>query len=167
MGRIFTAIGENMSLGTGYVLAALQTASGVNPASCLAIRRIEIGQSGSIVSAMIRAALSTRDTNGTLTTTAVTPAPLSPVTGAASGLTGNTSVIGGAGRIGINSSADTGGTYANHYVANFNNLSGWLYVPTPEELIKITPSVVWCVRLLAAPTTVTGWTISVTFEELS
>ncbi len=166
MGRIYTALGENLTLGTGNVLVALQTAAGVAAGSLVAIKRIEIGQSGTTTAAQIRLALSTRNTSGTLTTTSVTPQSLSPVTGSASGLAGNTSVVGAAARIGINSSADSGGTYTDHYYATFNNLNGWLCVPTPSEVIEISPSIVWCVRFLAAPATTTGWTVCVTYEEM-
>jgi hypothetical protein len=167
MGRIYTAPGENMTLGTGNVLLALQTAAGVVAGARIAIRRIEITQNATATAAQVRIACSTRDTAGTLTTTSVTPQNISPLGGPASGLVGNTSVIGGAGRIGINSSADSGGTYTNHYLVNPNNLNGWFWVPTPEERIIIPPSTVWCVRFLAAPGTTTGWTITVTYEELT
>ena len=167
MGRIYTASAENFTLGTGNVLLALQTAATVAAGSNIGIRRIEIGQSGTTTAQQIRLALSTRDTAGTLTTTSNTPKMLSPVGGPVSGLVGNTSVIGGVGRIGTNSSADSGGTYTDHYYTNFNNLNGWLYIPTPAELLDVPPSVVWCVRLLTTPTTTTGWTISVTYEELT
>jgi hypothetical protein len=167
MSKVYVAGGENLSLGTGSVLVALQTAAGVAAGSKIAIRRIEICQNATTTSAMCRLVLSTRDTAGTLTTTSMTPQPLSPVTGPASGLSGNTSVIGGAGRIGINSSADTGGTYTNHYFANFNNLNGWLWIPTPQEVIEVPPSIVWCVRFATAPGTTTGWTVSLTYEELT
>jgi hypothetical protein len=163
--RRYTILGENMTVGTGLVLAAFQTAATVSAAGRIDIRRVEITQSGSTTSAQIRAAFSTRDTAGTLTTSTVTPAPFSPVTGPASGLSGNTSVIGGTARVGINSSADSGGAYTNHFVTNFNNLCGYLWVPTPEEIIVVPPSTVWCVRLLATPATTTGWTILVVYDE--
>lgn len=167
MGKIFTLNGENLTLGTGAVLAAIQSNSGVGAGSLLGIRRIEIGQSGSVTLSQIRGALSTRNTAGTLTMTSATPAPLQPVTGVASGIVGSTAPAGAVARSGVASSADSGGTYTDHYQFNFCNINGWLYVPTPEEIIRIPASILWCVRFLAAPATLTGWSIAVTFEELS
>lgn len=156
-----------MSLGTGNGLLAFRTAADLaTAAGLIAIRRIEICQNAAAAAAQIRGALSTRDTAGTYTMTSVTPRAISPLGGPASGLAGNTAPAGGAGRIGINSSADSGGTYTDHYHFNFNNLNGWLWVPTPEERIEVPPATVWVVRFLASPGTTTGWTVSVTYEEL-
>lgn len=165
MGRHYSVGTENATLSTGNVLVALRTATGVGAASLLAIKRIEIGQSGSTTSAMIRAEVATRDTAGTLTMTSATPSNLY-LTGPASGLTGNTAPAGGAGRIGVNSSADSGGTYTQRRPFNFNNLNGYLWVPTPEERKIVPPDTVFILRLLATPGTTTGWTWAVEFEEI-
>jgi hypothetical protein len=166
MGRVYTVTGENLSLGTGSVLVALQTAALPNAGALIRPLRVEVSQSGSSTSAMSRLVFSTRDTAGTLTTTSITPANGGVLGGPASGLAGNTSVIGGAGRIGINSSADSGGTYANHWANAPNVLSGYLYLPIPEERFIIPPSTVWCVRFAAAPGTTTGWNILFEYEEV-
>ena len=164
-GRTTMLFAEAMSLGTGNVLAALQTAAANAAAARVTIQRVEISQSGSTTSAQIRGAFSTRDTAGTLTMTSTTPVNVRPLAGPASGLAGNTAPAGGAGRSGTNSSADSGGTYTNHHVFNFNNLNGYLWVPTPEEQIVIPASTLWCVRLLASPATTTGWAIAVVLLE--
>ena len=166
MGRIYTLAAENMSLGTGNVLAGFQTVASASAGAFVAIHRIEISQSGSTTSAMIRAAASTRDTAGTLTTSSTAPLLLSPAGGPASAFAGNTNILGGTGRSGTNSSADSGGTYTNLFFWNFNNLNGMIWVPTPPELMIIPPSVVWVIRLLASPATTTGWTVDVVLEEL-
>lgn len=165
MGRVFNVVGENLTLGTGSVLVALQTNSGVNAGAILKILRAEVTQSGTSTSAQVRLLFSTRDTAGTLTTTSVTPANVF-VTGPTSGLSGNTNVLGAAGRIGINSSADSGGTYTNHFDNAPNQLNGYLYLPVPEERIMIPPSIVWCVRFATAPASTTGWNILLCYEEL-
>lgn len=164
-GRTTVLRGENLSLGTGNVLAAIRTAAAGSAAARVTIQRVEISQSGSTTSAQIRGALATRDTAGTLTLTAATPINLRPLGGPASGLTGNTAPAGGDARSGVNSSADSGGTYTDHYPFAFNNLNGYLWVPTPEEQIVIPASTVWCVRLLASPGTTTGWTVAVVLLE--
>lgn len=165
--RRYTINGENMTLGTGNVLAAIRTAAdAVTAGGLLAIRRIEISQSGSTTSAQLRAEIFTRDTAGTLTMTSVTPQPINPLGGPASAIAGNVAPAAAAARCGINSSADSGGTYTQRRAFNFNNLNGYLYIPTPEELIIVPPATVFGVRFLAAPGTTTGWTIALDFEEL-
>lgn len=166
MSKEYVLSGENMTVGTGVVLAVLQTAANLATAGgMLELLRVEISQSGTATGAQIRGEIFTRDTAGTLTTTAATPRPVSPLGGVASGLSGNTSVIGGTARCGINSSADSGGAYTSILPFNFSNLNGYLWLPTPEERIIVPPSTVVGVRLLAAPGTTTGWTVAVVFAE--
>ena len=168
MSRVYVVGGENGSLGTGNVLLAMKTAADLaTAAGAIAVRRIEIFQNATATAAQCRAEIFTRDTAGTLTMTSVTPRALSPLSGPASGISGNTAPAGGNGRVGFNSSADSGGTYTSQYQFNFNNLNGWLWVPTPTEVLEVPPATVWGVRFIAAPGTTTGWGIAVTFEELA
>lgn len=158
--RITSLNAENQTLSTGNVLLAIQTAAAATTAAGVcSIKRLEISQSGSTTLAMIRGEFATRNTAGTLTTTATSPVNLSPL-GASSGLTGNTSVIGGAARSGTTSTADSGGTYTSVLPFNFANTAGYLWKPAPEEEIIVPPGVVLVVRLLATPATTTGWTFS-------
>jgi len=165
MGRVYTVIGENLTLGTGSVLVALQSAATVSAGAIIRPLRVEVSQNGTLTSNNVRLLFSTRDTAGTLTTTSVT-ATNNVLGGPASGLSGNTSVIGGTARIGINSSADSGGAYTNHWAFAPNVLSGYLYLPVPEERITIPASTVWCARFAAAPGTTTGWAITFVYEEI-
>lgn len=168
MSKIYVVSDNNFTVGTGNVLFALRTAAdGVTAGGSIAIRRVEIGQSGTTTAEMVRGAISTRDTAGTLTMTSATPRPISPLGGAASGISGSTAPAGTAARVGTDSSADSGGTYTDIYPFTFHNLNGFLWIPTPEERIEIPPATVCCVRLLASPAGTTGWTIAVTYEELS
>lgn len=166
MGKRTTLIAENMTLGTGSGLAAISTAAAGSLASIVQITRVEISQSGTTTLAMIRGAFSKRDTAGTYTMTATTPQPKA-VGGSASGLTGNTAPAGGTARSGTASSADSGGTYTDGHYFNFANLNGYLWKPDPDEEIVVPASTVWVVRFLAAPGTLTGWTIAIDLEELS
>lgn len=165
-GRTYVLRGENQTLSTGNVLAAFQTAAAGSAAANVRLKRLEISQSGTTTLAMIRGEIATRDTAGTLTTTSLAPTAIRPAGGPASGLSGNTSVIGGTGRSGIISSADSGGTYTTLYPFNFPNTAGMLWKPDPDEEIWIPASTVCVVRLLATPGTTTGWTVSLwTVEE--
>lgn len=165
MGRIYTVHGEAMDLGTGSVLVALRTATGVGAAAILKIHRVEVTQAGSTTSAQVRLVFSTRDTAGTFTLSSVTPVN-TVLGGPISGLVGNTAPAGGAGRIGINSSADSGGTYTNHWAAAPNQLNGYIYLPVPEERIIVPPDVVWCVRFATAPASTADWDCVLVYEEV-
>jgi hypothetical protein len=165
MGKRTILGAENMSLGTGDILAAISSAADGAAASIVRVTRVEISQSGTATNAMIRAAFSKRDTAGTLTMTATTPQP-GVVGGSASSLTGNTAPVGGTARTGTNSSADSGGTYTDQMSFNFANLNGYLFKPDYDEQIIIPASTVWVVRLLASPGTTSGWTIAIFLEEL-
>jgi hypothetical protein len=164
MGRIYTVGGENFTISTGKPLLVISSAAS-GAGSQLAIHRIEVGQNGTVTSAQIRAALSRRTAGSTVTATnGLTPKPLTPLGGPASGIASGTAAA--AGTAGGPVTTDTTPTYVDDYVMNFNNLNGWLYVPTPPEEHVIPPSTVWVFRTLADPATLTGWTIMVTFEEV-
>jgi len=165
MGRISTLKAENMSTGTGDVLAVFSTPAAGTAGARVNIKRLEISQSGTATLQQIRAEFFTRDNAGTLTTTSTTPTIIKPIGGAASAFSGNTSVIGGTGRSGTNSSADSGGTYTSIYPFNFPNTAGYLYKPAPDEELEVPASSFFGVRLLAAPTTTTGWTVLLVLEE--
>lgn len=164
-GKTTVLSGENLTLGTGNVLAAFQTAAAASLAAVVRIKRLEISQSGSTTLAMIRGEISTRNTSGTLTMTSAAPVAVRPVGSPASGLAGNTAPAGGAARSGINSSADSGGTYTELVPFNFANTSGYLFKPDPDEEIWIPASTLATVRLLATPGTTTGWTFALWLVE--
>ena len=86
--------------------------------------------------------------------------------GPASAITGSTAPMGTVGTSGINSSADTGGTYTILYPVNPNNQGGFLWIPIPEHKIIVPPSQVIVLYFLAAPGTTTGWTFSLWFDEV-
>lgn len=165
MGRRTVLAAENMTLGTGSILAAFQTAAANAAAAHVSIKRLEISQSGSTTLAMIRGEIATRDTAGTLTMTSSTPKNINPVAGVASGLAGSTAPAGGTARSGTASSADSGGAYTSIFPFNFANTSGYLWKPAPDEEIWIQASTLCVVRFLAAPGTLTGWTISLVLDE--
>lgn len=164
-GLITVLKGENLTLGTGSVLAAIQTTAAGNAGARVRVKRLEISQNATTTLAMCRAEFATRDTAGTLTTTSLAPTALRPIAGQASGFSGNTSVIGGTGRSGINSSADSGGTYTSIYPFNFANTAGYLFKPDPDEEIEVPASTVFVVRFATAPGTTTGWTFSLVLVE--
>lgn len=164
MGRRYVLSGENLTTGTGSVLAALQTAAAGSAGAIVEIERVEVSQNHNTTSAQLRLALGQRDTAGTLTVTSATPTPL-VLGGPASGIAGGTSPLTAA-KSGVNSSADSGGTYTNTYVCNPNNLGGFVWIAIPEHKIILPPSTVFAVRFLTAPGDTAGWTVAVFFHEV-
>jgi hypothetical protein len=164
MGRRYNLLGENMTLGTGSVLAALQPAAAGSAGSWLEIERVEVSQNHNTTSAQVRLALSNRNTSGTLTVTSATPSPL-VLGGPASGISGGTAPTTAA-KSGINSSADSGGTYVDVDYCNPNNQGGYVFIPIPEHKIIVPAGVIFAVRFLAAPGDTAGWTVKITYHEV-
>ena len=164
MGKRTVLSGENLTLGTGNVLAGFRPAAADAASSIIRVTRVEISQSGSTTLGMVRGAIGTRDTAGTLTVTSAAPNPL-VAAGPASGLTGATTFLGTAARSGVNSSADSGGAYVNTIPFAFPNTAGYLWKPDPGEEFLVTVGQVFVVRFLATPTGTTGWTVSVYLNE--
>lgn len=165
MGRLYALQGENQTLNTGSIMIAFQTAAAGSAAARCTLKRLEISQSASTTLAQIRGEIATRDTAGTLTVASKAPTNLRLPGGPASGLSGSTAPAGGTARSGIVSSADSGGAYTTVWTFNFANLSGYLWKPAPDEEIEIPASTVCVVRLVAAPSTLTGWTFSLEIDE--
>ncbi len=157
--------GENQTMSTGSIMTAIQTAAANSNAARVAIKRLEISQSGTTTLAMLRGEIATRDTAGTLTVTSLAPKAIRPVAGPASGLSGSTAPAGAVARSGITSSADSGGAYTTVYPFAFANTAGYLYKPAPDEEILIPASTLFVVRFVAAPGTLTGWTFALTIDE--
>jgi hypothetical protein len=164
-GKTTVLKGRALTLGTGNVLSAIQTAAVNSLAANVQIKRLEISQAGSTTLGMIEGQVATRDTAGTLTMTSAAPVPVRPVNGPASGLAGNVAPAGGVGRSGINSSADTGGTYTEVFPFDFPNTAGYLFKPDPDEQIWFPPSTLFVVRFMATPATTTGWAFSLWLVE--
>src|ERR1019366_2259441 len=109
MGRRYILTGENMTLGTGSILAAIQAAAAGSPGSWLEIERVEVSQNHNNSAAQVRIFQGKRNTAGTLTVTSATPSPL-VLGGPASGISGGGRPVSAA-TCGVNSSADSGGAY--------------------------------------------------------
>jgi hypothetical protein len=98
------------------------------------------------------------------TFTAATPAPLF-LGGAASGISGGTAQA--AATAGTDSSANAAGTKVVLIADSFNNLNGWLWVPTPEERIYVSAGQTITLAMVGTATTATNWTAGMIFEELN
>ncbi len=85
--------------------------------------------------------------------------------GPASGIVGGTS--GAAGTCGIDATVEGAGAYTPVQPEGFNNLHGWVWVPTPEERILVGPDQAVAVKLDGTPTSLLNWFATITFIELA
>jgi hypothetical protein len=153
--------------GGGFTLAnQAVTLAFINPAATVGfeVLRCAAGQTGTATSAQQRVQ---KNTQVTAFPTLVTATPSKTKFGdPASGITGNTT--GAAGTAGINASAEGAGakTIIDH--DTFNNLNGYLWVPTPREIVVMGAGIAsgFGLHLPVAPGSLTNWQVAVTFGEL-
>lgn len=147
-------------------IVGANTLAFINPGASQGFRvlRAWCSQYGTATSQQLGVQLSTQVT-AFPTLTSATPAKLS--TGdPASNITGGTA--GAAGTAGVNASAEGAGAKTVLVVDSFNNLNGWIWVPTPDEQI-IMPAGASSglgLFLISTPTTLTSWNAGITYQEL-
>ncbi len=123
MGRLYVVKHDNIAVAGAITI--IQLKMGAN--STGKIHRVWVNQSGSTTSAQVRIQLVRKSAAATVTS--ATPLLMDPGDGAAK-------AVGGTAATGITASAE--GTDTDILInESFNALSGWLYLPTPEERIKI------------------------------
>lgn len=161
MSMVYTVSASNIT-----PTAAACTLVFVNPgvSRSLAFTRAWAGQAANATSAQQRVQLNSQVTAfPTLTSTAPVPLQLSDP---ASTITGGTA--GAAGTSGTNASAEGAGAKTVIYPDAFNVLNGFLWIPSPKEVIVFNASAASGFGLhfpvAASPTTV--WQFGVEFEQL-
>jgi hypothetical protein len=158
---------RSYSVGGGGLTLANQavTLVFVNPSSTIGfeVNRCWAGQTGTATSAQQRVQTNTQVT-AFPTLTSATPSKLN-FTDPVSGITGGTA--GAAGTSGINASAEGAGAKSNIISDTFNNLNGYLWVPTPAEIIRMNAgaSSGFGFHLPVAPGSLTNWQCGVNFTE--
>ena len=161
MAREYTLASAGVTLANQAVtLAFLNPVAG----TVVEIIRAWVGQSANATSAQQRVQLNTQVT-AFPTLTGATPAKTKtgdPVSGIVSG------TAGAAGTSGINASAEGAGAKTVIWPDAFNVLNGWLWVPTPREVIGVqaAASAGFGLHLPVAPTTLTNWAFGVVFAEV-
>lgn len=85
--------------------------------------------------------------------------------GAASGIAGGTA--GAAATAGVDASANAAGTKTEVISEGFNNLNGWLYVPTPAEWVTLPIDTAVVLAMIGTATTLTNWYAGITYEEIN
>ena len=132
-------------------------------ASLLEILRVEVQQQGTSTSQQLGVILAQKASAfGTYVSATPSPTAIGTVASAIAGSTTNA-----ASSCGVNASAEGAGTVTNITTAGFNNLNGYLWVPTPEERIWVGPDLTFIVKLRGTPTTLTNWNAVLTFQELT
>src|SRR5687768_16119752 len=111
----------------GTLIIIRAAAAWASRGSLLEVLRITVDQQGTTTGQQLTAF-------GTYTST--TPVPLAIGT-VASAIAGGTS--GAAATAGTDASAEGGGAVTTAWTSGFNNLNGYLWVPTPEERVIIGP----------------------------
>ena len=132
-------------------------------ASLLEILRIEVSQGGTATSQQLGIQCGLRaSTFGTYTATTPVPTIIGTVASAIAGSTSNA-----ASSCGTDASALSAGALTVLFGGGFNNLNGYLWVPTPEERVFVGMDLTFQVKLIGTPTTLTNWYAYLTFRELT
>lgn len=161
MAREYNVSGGGLTLANQAVTLVF-----INPSSTVGfeVLRCWAGQTGTATSAQQRVQFNTQVT-AFPTLTSTTPSKVK-FGDPASGITGG--AAGAAGTAGINASAEGAGgkTVINH--DTFNNLNGYLWVPTPREVMALGAGISsgFGFHLPVAPGSLTNWQCGVTFGEL-
>jgi len=164
MANVYSVSMKNQTIVADETLVILHTASALSSrASVIQLLRAWVSQVGTQTSQQIGILIGQKASAfGTYTST--TPSPHF-VGGPASGLSGSTSAA--AASAGTDASAEGGGTVTDIIDDSFNNLNGWLWVPTPEERIIVPTDTAVILKIIGTPTTLTGWSAGITFLELN
>lgn len=163
MAREFTVGAAAMTV------AGATTVVFVNPAAApnfnIQVMRAWVSQSANATSAQQRVQLETQVT-AFPTLTSATPAKLKRADPNVSIIVGGTA--GAAGTCGTNASAEGAGTKTAIFDDAFNVLNGYLWVPTPAEVIVMPASSTSGIGLFlpVAPGTLTNWHAGINFAEV-
>lgn len=132
-------------------------------ASVLQILRLTCGQTSTTTSAQLSVRWGLKASAfGTFTSTTPAPTAVGSVASAIAGSTSNA-----ASSSGTDASANGAGTLTVLGQEAFNNLNGFLWVPVPEERIWVGPDLSFVFQLQGTPSALTGWSASLTFQEMT
>lgn len=160
----YEVVMDNQTIVANATLVIVRAATAWSSrASLLEILRVTVSQQDTSTSQELGIILAQKASAfGTYTSTTPSPKRIGTV---ASGIGGSTS--GAAAAAGTDASAEGAGAVTNIHTEGFNNLSGFLWVPTPDDRIWVGPDLAFIVKLRGTPTTLTGWNANVEFRELT
>jgi hypothetical protein len=162
--QAYTVSGANLTVVADATLLVVRAATAISSrGSRLEVLRISVNQQGTSTSQQL-GIICAQKASAFGTYVSVTPAPLAVGT-VASAIAGSTSNA--AASCGVNASVEGAGTVTTMWSDGFNNLNGYLWIPTPEERVTVEPDLTFIVKLRGTPTTLTGWNMTLTFRELT
>lgn len=161
MRGVYTIRASGLTLANQAVTLAF-----INPGTTcsLQILRCTCGQTGSTTSAQQAVQLNYQVT-AFPTLVSATPTKMATLD-QASAITGGTS--GAAGTCGVNASAEGAGTKTVIFSDSFNVLTGWLWTPTPDEVIILSAGSTsgFGIHLPVAASSLSNWSVSLTYKEI-
>ena len=159
----YTVSMQNQTIIASSDMVIIHTDSTVATAgSNIRILRAWVGQQASETSDQLGVMIALKASAfGTYTSTT----PINHFPGGATSLVGGTA--GAEGTCGTDASAEGAGTVTPIIYDGFNNLNGWLWVPTPEEQIIVPTDTAIVLAMVGTATTLTNWNAGITFEELN
>lgn len=163
-GHVYSVTMANQTIVADATLVIVHAAAAVGTrGSILEIERVWVNQIGTEASDQLGVIIAQKASAfGTYTSTTPSPHQLG---GAASGIAGGTA--GAAATAGTDASVEGAGTVTTIIEEGFNNLNGYLWVPTPEERFIIGPDIAVIVKMVGTPATLTGWCAGLTFAEIN
>jgi hypothetical protein len=155
---------QNQTIVADATLVIIHTDSTIaTGGSAIMILRAWVGQQASETSDQLGVMLALKASAfGTYTST--TPQG-HYVGGRVSGIVGGTS--GAEGTAGTDASAEGAGTVTPIIYDGFNNLNGWLWVPTPEERIIVPADTAIILKIVGTPAALGNWSAGITYLELN
>jgi len=152
--------------GPATTLAWINNTAAPNPH--LEILRFWCSQSGNATSAQQRVQVETQSSGFPLLAPCA-PRSLKRQDGTASLIsTVSAGAAGAAGTAGVNASSETAGGKNPIFDDNFNNLNGWLYTPTPPEMIDLPAGYLQGLGLFfpTVPAILTNWAVGINYREV-
>lgn len=164
MASVYSVSMEDQTIVADATVVIIHTASALTSrASVIEIERCWVSQRGTATSQQLGIKIAQKASAfGTYTST--TPSP-HVIGGPASGISGGTA--GAAATAGTDASAEGAGTVTTIIADSFNNLNGWLWVPTPEERIVVPTDTAVILKIIGTPTSLTNWSAGMTFREIN
>ena len=163
-GRAFTVAMNDQTIVADATLVLIHAAAALSTAgSLLEVIEATAGQKGVATSNQLSLAIG-RKVSAFGTYTSTTPQP-NVLGSAASAIAGGTA--GAAATAGTDASAEGGGAFTAHKPLVFNNLNGYLWIPTPEDRLIIGPDQAVALKIIGTPANLLNWSASITFLQLA
>jgi hypothetical protein len=162
MGAVYSVVMKDQTIIASSDLVIIRTAAAIGTAgSTIRILRAWCSQGATEVSEQLGIQIALQAAAFGTYTAATPRAHL--VGGPISAIVGGTA--GAAATAGVDASANAAGTKTEVVADGFNNLNGWLWVPTPEERILVPVDTAVVLAMIGTATTLTNWYAGITFEQ--